>query len=105
VWSNAVTWSSMGKRCGLGFSTRQGSAPSSDRMLAVDLWYLSSRVGHAPAPRGRCILRRFPAEPSGRGRLVFRFPAIAVRDGKTPPSGTRVPLVIVSHGYSNDPAA
>jgi predicted dienelactone hydrolase len=35
--------------------------------------------------------------------VSFSVPGIAVRDA--PPSGTSLPLVIVSHGYSNDPAA
>jgi predicted dienelactone hydrolase len=83
----------------LSFDAAKGSAPSSDRMLAVDLWYPASpRPG---APRA-VYTARFPAEPPA-APASFSVPGIAVRDA--PPSGTRWPLIIVSHGYSNDPAA
>jgi predicted dienelactone hydrolase len=83
----------------LSFDAAKGSAPSSDRLLAVDLWYPASpRPG---APRA-VYTARFPAEPPA-APVSFSVPGIAVRDA--PPSGTRWPLVVVSHGYSNDPAA
>jgi hypothetical protein len=45
---------------------------------------------------------QLPSEPPAAPKS-FSVPGIAVRDAR--PSGTNLPLVIVSHGYSNDPAA
>jgi predicted dienelactone hydrolase len=83
----------------LAFDAAKGAAPSVDRILTVDLWYParpalnSPRVGYTA---------QLPAEPPLKPKS-FSVPGIAVRDA--PQSGTQLPLVIVSHGYSNDPAA
>jgi predicted dienelactone hydrolase len=83
----------------LAFDAAGGSARLVDRVLSVDLWYPARpRPG---APRA-VYTAKFPSEPPA-APASFSVPGIAVRDA--PPSGTSLPLVIVSHGYSNDPAA
>jgi predicted dienelactone hydrolase len=83
----------------LAFDAASGSVPLADRALTVDLWYPARpRLG---APRA-VYTARLPSEPPA-APVSFSVPGIAVRDA--PPSGTSLPLVIVSHGYSNDPAA
>src|SRR5260370_27704454 len=83
----------------LAFDAAKGSAPLADRALTVDLWYPARpRPG---APRA-VYTARFPSEPPAPP-ATLSLPGIAVRDA--PPSGTSLPLVVVSHGYSNDPAA
>jgi predicted dienelactone hydrolase len=83
----------------LAFDAAGGYAPLADRALTVDLWYPARpRPG---APRA-VYTAKLPSEPPA-APASFSVPGIAVRDA--PPSGTSLPLVIVSHGYSNDPAA
>ena len=83
----------------LAFDAGKGSAPLADRALTVDLWYPAHpRPG---APRA-VYTAKLPSEPPA-APASFSVPGIAVRDAA--PSGTGLPLVIVSHGYSNDPAA
>src|ERR1700688_3520377 len=83
----------------LAFDAAKGSAPLADRALTVDLWYPARPRRGAP----RAVYRAsFPSEPPA-APASYSVPGIAVRDA--PPSGTSWPLVIVSHGYSNDPAA
>src|SRR5882724_6180733 len=83
----------------LAFDAAKGSAPSADRALTVDLWYPARPRPGAPHA---VYTARLPSEPPA-APASFSVPGIAVRDA--PPSGTSLPLVIVSHGYSNDPAA
>jgi predicted dienelactone hydrolase len=83
----------------LAFDPAHGTAPLHDRQLTVDLWYPAhTRGGDAPAS----YTAAFPAEPPAPP-ASFTVPGIAVRDAK--PAGGDYPLVVVSHGYSNDPAA
>jgi predicted dienelactone hydrolase len=83
----------------LAYDAARGSAPLADRVLSVDLWYPARPRPGAP----RAVYRAsFPSEPPA-APASYSVPGIAVRDA--PPSGTNWPLVIVSHGYSNDPAA
>jgi len=83
----------------LAFDAARGTAPLHDRALTVDLWYPArTRGGERPAS----YTAAFPAEPPAPP-ASFTVPGIAVRDAK--PAGGDYPLVIVSHGYSNDPAA
>ena len=83
----------------LAFDASKGSAPVADRALTVDLWYPAR-----PNPSARRVVytASLPSEPPAPP-AHFSVPGIAVRDA--PSSGTGHPLVIVSHGYSNDPAA
>src|SRR5271165_263809 len=83
----------------LAFDAATGSAPLADRALTVDLWYPAR-----PAPGAAQVVytASLPSEPPAPP-AHFSIPGLAVRDA--PASGTDHPLVIVSHGYSNDPAA
>lgn len=83
----------------LAFDAAKGSAPSVDRALTVELWYPARPNPSAPRV---VYLASLPSEPPAPP-AQFSIPGIAVRDA--PPSGTGHPLVIVSHGYSNDPNA
>ncbi len=83
----------------LAFDPARGTAPTRDRELSVDLWY-PAHVSVADAPTN--YTAAFPAEPPAPP-TSFTVPGIAVRDAKA--AGGHYPLVIVSHGYSNAPAA
>jgi predicted dienelactone hydrolase len=82
----------------LAFDPAAGSAPLVDRALTVDLWYPARPASKAARVVYTASLPSLPPAPPAR----FSIPGIAVRDAS--PAGTRLPLVIVSHGYSNDPA-
>jgi predicted dienelactone hydrolase len=77
----------------------QGNAALVDRALTVELWYPARPAAAAAAVVYQASLPSEPPAPAAR----FSFPGIAVRDA--PPLGRDHPLVIVSHGYSNDPVA
>jgi predicted dienelactone hydrolase len=83
----------------LAFDPAKGSAPPADRALSVDLWYPASP---APGAVRAVYTASLPSEPPAPP-AQFSVPGIAVRNA--PPSGSGYPLVIVSHGYSNDPDA
>jgi predicted dienelactone hydrolase len=83
----------------LAFDPARAAAPRHDRTLTVDLWYPAKPVtGVSPVS----YTARLPAEPPAPP-VSFSVPGIASPDA--PPAGTGYPLVVVSHGYSNDPAA
>jgi len=74
-------------------------APKRDRLLVVDVWYPArAEPGAAHAVYSAAFPSELPAPPAH-----FTVPGIAVRGA--PFSGGPYPLVIVSHGYSNAPAA
>jgi predicted dienelactone hydrolase len=76
-----------------------GSFQKGDRALTVDLWY------PAVVPEGakrETYTASLPSEPPAPP-ANFTVPGIAVRDA--PPAGKAHPLVVVSHGNSNVPAA
>ncbi len=83
----------------LAFDAAKGSAPLADRTLTVELWYPARPVPHAPNVVYSASLPSEPPAPAAS----FSIPGIAVRDAQRAGSGH--PLVIVSHGYSNDPNA
>ncbi len=83
----------------LAFDAAKGSAPSIDRNLTVELWY---PAWPQPAAKRVEYTASLPSEPPAAA-AKFSIPGIAVRDA--PPLGQGYPLVIVSHGYSNDPVA
>jgi predicted dienelactone hydrolase len=83
----------------LAFDAGKGSAPLMDRELTVELWYPAHPRAGAPAVVYSAKLPSEPPAPPAK----FSIPGIAVRDA--PSSGSHLPLVIVSHGYSNDPVA
>ncbi len=85
----------------LDFDAARGAAPHRDRTLTVDLWYPAlPRHGAAMA----VYHASFPAEPPA-SPVNFSVPGIAVRDAPAAARASGYPLVVVSHGYSNDPAA
>jgi predicted dienelactone hydrolase len=83
----------------LAFDAAKGSAPLVDRALTVELWYPARPQPNAtPVQYSASLPSEPPAAPAR-----FSIPGIAVRDAPT--LGGEYPLVIVSHGYSNDPVA
>jgi hypothetical protein len=84
----------------LAFDAASGKAPLRVRELTVDLWYPA-----APKPGAAATAvysAQFPSEPPAPP-ATWSVTGLAVRD--TPAAGKGFPLVVVSHGYSNDPAA
>lgn len=76
-----------------------GSFPKTNRALTVDLWYPALVTSGAAR---EVYTASFPSEPPA-APTTFTVQGIAVRDA--PPAGKSYPLVVVSHGYSNSPAA
>ena len=83
----------------LAYDAAKAAAPLVDRKLTVELWYPARPAPHAKEVTYAASL---PSEPPA-APATFSIPGIAVRDA--PSVGTDHPLVIVSHGYSNDPYA
>lgn len=83
----------------LSFNPATHSFTRSNRSLTVDLWYPALPAAGAAREVYSASL---PAEPPAPP-VSFSVPGIAVRDA--PPAGKSFPLVVVSHGYSNSPAA
>ncbi len=83
----------------LAFDPASGTAPKRDRVLKVDLWYPGDvPAGASPETYSGSLPAEPPAPPTR-----FTIPGIAVRDAR--PAVGRFPLVIVSHGYSNESIA
>jgi predicted dienelactone hydrolase len=78
---------------------RSGAIPLYDRKLVVDLWYPATVRSGAKTVTYRAS---FWGEPP-RAPVAFTVPGLAVQGAKA--RGERLPLVIVSHGYSNAPAS
>jgi predicted dienelactone hydrolase len=83
----------------LAFNPANGSFPKSNRALTVDLWYPAAPSTGA---QREIYTASLPSEPPA-APANFTVPGIAVRDGQ--PAGKAYPLVVISHGYSNSPAA
>ncbi|MFL6605411.1 MAG: alpha/beta hydrolase family protein [Steroidobacteraceae bacterium] len=83
----------------LAFDPANGSFPKNNRALTVDLWYPAAP---APGAQREIYTASLPSQPPA-GPVTFNVPGLAVRDA--PPAGKGYPLVVVSHGYSNSPAA
>lgn len=83
----------------LAFDSAKGTAPMRDRDLEVELWYPAKPAPGAPKVHYHA---EFPSEPPAPP-AAFTVAGIAVRDALA--AGQNFPLIIVSHGYSNDPAA
>ena len=88
-----------GQRDVLEYDPATHRAPKRDRALVVDIWYPA--LARPGAPRA-VYAAAFPSEPPAPP-VHFTVPGIAVRGATF--SGGPYPLVIVSHGYSNSPAA
>ncbi|MGQ0429805.1 MAG: alpha/beta hydrolase family protein [Gammaproteobacteria bacterium] len=70
-----------------------------NRPLTVDVWYPANvEAGTSPETYSGSLPAEPPAPPTR-----FTIPGIAVRNA--PPAAGRFPLVIVSHGYSNETVA
>ncbi len=83
----------------LAYDPKTHRAPKRNRVLPVDIWYPARAQPGAP----RAVYSAaFPAQPPAPP-VRFTVPGIAVRGA--PFAGGPYPLVIVSHGYSNAPAA
>lgn len=76
-----------------------GEVPLHDRKLVVDIWYPATVAVSAPRVTYAASFWGEPPHPA----VSFTVPGVAVRDA--PPSSRNLPLVILSHGYSNAPAA
>ena len=83
----------------LAFDPAKGSFPKSNRALTVDLWYPAAPSSGA---QREVYTASLPSQPPA-APATFRVPGIAVRDA--PAAGKSYPMVVVSHGYSNSPAA
>ena len=83
----------------LAFDPAHGTAPLRDRALGVELWYPARPNPAAPPVTYTGSLPSEPPAPPAQ----FSVPGIAVRDA--PYAGEGFPLIVVSHGYSNDPVA
>jgi predicted dienelactone hydrolase len=83
----------------LAYDPATHRAPTRDRRLVIDVWYPA--VAGSDAPR-MVYAGTFPSAPPAPP-AHFTEPGIAVRGA--PFAGANHPLVIVSHGYSNDPLA
>lgn len=75
-----------------------GAVPLVDRTLQVDIWYPASFAKGAKTVTYRGNLWGEPP----RGSVSFRQAGLAVANAK--PAGRGHPLLLVSHGYSNNPA-
>ncbi len=75
-----------------------GEVPMVDRKLQVDIWYPASIAKGAKTVVYRGSLWGEPPRPP----VFFSQAGLAVANAK--PVGTSHPLVVVSHGYSNNPA-
>jgi predicted dienelactone hydrolase len=84
----------------LNFDAATRSFPKGNRSLTVDLWYPAQVAAGATR---EVYTASFPSEPPAAAPVKFSVAGIAVRDAQ--PAGTGYPLVVVSHGYSNTPAA
>jgi predicted dienelactone hydrolase len=83
----------------LAFDPAKGFFPKGSRALTVDLWYPAAPASGAQRETYTASLPSIPpAAPA-----TFTVPGIAVRDAQ--PAGKGYPLVVISHGYSNSPAA
>ncbi len=83
----------------LAANLETGVVPRHDRTLVVDIWYPATV---APSAKRATYTAAFWGEPP-HPAVAFTVPGIAVHNA--PATGTSLPLVILSHGYSNAPAA
>lgn len=84
----------------LELDPKTGKAPLEDRRLTVDVWYPAKPSSGA---KPETYTAAFTAESPGRPPVKFTVTGLAVRGAV--PAGGGYPLVIVSHGYGNAPAA
>jgi predicted dienelactone hydrolase len=80
----------------LAYDASRGSAPLRDRDLDVEVWYPAKPSETSEPVQYEGTLTSEPPAPPAH----FSVPGLAVRDAD--PAGGRFPLVVVSHGMSND---
>ena len=78
-------------------STEAGHVVRSDRMLPLSIWYPAKIGANKPTEPYHAALVSEPPRPP----TMFHIPALAVRNAE--PMGGGYPVVVVSHGYNNDP--
>ena len=78
-------------------SAEAGHVVRADRTLPLSIWYPAKVSGSETAEPYHAALVSEPPRPP----TAFHIPAIAVRTAA--PSGGGYPVVLVSHGYGNDP--
>jgi predicted dienelactone hydrolase len=83
----------------MAVDAKTDQVPLYDRPLTVDIWYPAIRRKGAKPVSYRAA---FWGEPP-KAPVAFAVPGLAIKNAK--PKGSAHPLVIVSHGYSNAPAA
>lgn len=83
----------------LAANLESGVVPLRDRKLVVDIWYPTAEVKTAS---NIVYSAKFWGEPPHRA-VSFTVPGMATRNAKA--AGKALPMVILSHGYSNAPAA
>ncbi|MDP9065049.1 MAG: dienelactone hydrolase [Pseudomonadota bacterium] len=84
----------------LSIDATGGRAVRRDRELMVEVWYPARPAATAVTPIQ--YTASLPAEPP-RAPVSFTVSGIAVRNAPAAAVAGGFPLVIVSHGYSNDP--
>jgi predicted dienelactone hydrolase len=84
----------------LELDPKTGNAPLKDRRLTVDVWYPAKPSAHA---KPEVYTAAFTAELPGEPPVKFSVAGLGVRGAA--PAGGGYPLIIVSHGYGNAPAA
>ena len=78
-------------------SADAGAIVRSDRVLPLSVWYPAKTTGNEKfEPYTATLTSASPLPP-----ISFQLPSTAVRDA--PPLGGGYPVVLVSHGYGNDP--
>jgi predicted dienelactone hydrolase len=82
----------------LAYGAARGAAPLRDRQLGVEIWYPAKpRPGARPVQYAGSLASEPPAPPAH-----FTIAGLALRNAA--PAGEGFPLVVVSHGMSNDVA-
>ncbi len=84
----------------LAIDPATGAVPLKERALDIDLFYPAVVKPGAPRVMHEGAMRRAPPESTA---VHFTVPGIAVRDAKA--GDGPFPLVVVSHGWGNVPAA
>jgi len=75
-----------------------GHEVHADRVLLLRIWYPAHAVPGAAPVTYSATLTGEPGHPDA----AFTVPGIALADA--PPAGEHFPLIVLSHGYNNDPA-
>ena len=88
-----------GRPAVLEFDPKRNEAPRRDRPLGVDVWY----PAHEAAGQKPVTYRASLPSPGDKPPAEFSIQGVAVLNAR--PDGSRLPLVVISHGFSNATAA